>query len=65
MQSQSGHQWTFLETEKFIIQFICRCKQPRIAEAILKQKNNAGKFIFPDFEIYYKARVIRTVWCWH
>lgn len=65
MQSQSEYQQLFLETEKLIIKFMCRCKQPRIAKAIFKQNSNTGKLIFPDFKIYNKARVIKTVWHWH
>ena len=53
------------ELEPIILKFACNLRGSQISKVILIKKNKDSVIMLPDFKLYSKAIVIKTVWYWH
>ena len=51
----------FTELEQKFFTIHMETQRPQIAKAVLRKKNGAGGINLPDFRLYYKDTVLKTI----
>ena len=52
----------FTDLERTNLNFMWKNKKPRIAKNVLNIKGTAGGITIPNFKLYSRATVLKTVW---
>ena len=65
MQSLSNYQWPFSENQNKNFHNSCGNTEDPIDKVVLRKKNGAGRINLPDFRLYYKVTVLKSVWYWY
>lgn len=55
----------FTAIEKKILNFIWKYKGPRMKKTMFNINETDGAVSIPDSKWYYRAIVMKVVWCWH
>ena len=55
----------FTELEQTISLSVWKHKRPQNSQSTLEEEEWSWRSQPPDFRLYYKATVIKTVWYWH
>ena len=64
MQSLLTYQWRSSQLEQLILKFIQNHRRHQTDKEVLR-KNKVGGNTLPGIKLYYKATIIKTVWCQH
>ena len=64
MQSLLTYQWRSSQLEQLILKFIQNHRRHQTDKEVLR-KNKVGDITLPGTKLYYKATIIKTVWCQH
>ena len=66
MQFLLNYQWHFSQIQNQNIFAICmETQRTSNYQLVLRKYNRAERNRLPDFKLFYKVTVIKTVWSWH